>query len=1297
MEVRISCAILTIVCSLLVAAREEIKNCKPPAVIKQARRVVYFQQDGTATLECIAKGDETLTYTWQKDDEELDPTTPENEVHMTVESGVGTLILSPAKESDGGTYQCKVQNACGTSLSTTTRLLHAHIDPFPKLDEPLKMKAMMGKPLKLSCNPPDSVPEAQISWILVSGDDDSADVMDYQPGPEEGGMFNSVPLGRRVTMDYQGNLYFVAVEEQDAQEGKHYVCMASNNEVRSMNQGEDKIIEIFGSRVSQEPTVLQWHSDKEVMTLEGRKARFKCIFSGYPTPRVRWRRIDGKMDEGRMKQSSDEHEFVISDVQPEDEGVYECSGENPMVQGVIKETFKLSVESRPRWTKRPKDLIVGVEDNVTFVCDVDAAPSATVQWFINGVPERDAPPAKNRKVHNNALVLTNVTQDDSQVVQCNASNIHGYLWADVYLEVQAMKPTIVSKPTEQKVAQERNVIIPCGVEGKPRPQVMWYKGSQKLEGFRYTILPTGDLQINAVGDQDSGDYSCIAKNRYGQAEAEGQLVVREKTQILSPPIDDRVNYGKPVIFNCGAVTDKLENMWLKYIWSKDNAPVDASDPRVHVKGGELRINATSSKDTGKYKCNATNGLDSDAVEVTLEVVAPPDPPYNLSIVSCGGSDTDLEWKFQDSMSNFSPLEEFVMEYNTTHDPDVWLEAKRIPADKSVYQRYSEHGRQMQFKMSPWSAYSFRVRARNQMGLSEPSKHTHTQCKSAEARPYRNPSGVETVEEKTGYLVIKWEPMPLIEHHSDNFHYNVTWKKAGDDKVNSVEIHDWRQDRHEVKVDGVYEPYVVSVLARNALGDAIVDPLEVPGFSGEARPKVVPENFEIDPDVPVTSTSAGFRWDPVDTSQEAMNGKFQGYKIRYWKKDQFNTTLHEELIIIPASRRRRATPLGYNNKVRGKVSGLPSYSEIESDVVAINNYFSSNSSNIVNFSTPEGVPSRVEYLEALFRGSAHFLLEWGPPIERNGELTGYQLGYQKILGLSIGDVIIHRDDLPPNQQRANIDGLEPNSLYRIFVKAKTAQGAGEPYFIDVRTTDENSELAEPQIEKVHVGEHSVNISFSLSDKEKGKRTGSVYYLEYRKMGDHKWDRDQEAATDHFWLTLDQLEPATTYEVRVVSVPKESGDSGNAEFKPSEETRFDTIGIVPVPSLEEGAKKGSVLSAGWFIGMMVAIAILLLILIIVCIVKRNRGKEYKFPPEKDTVDEAPGHFNEMAKSEKNGVNTSASFERDPEKVPLEDETDSLEDYGDVDPQKFNEDGSFIGQYGDLKTGAEAPNASAMSSIV
>ena len=77
------------------------------------------------------------------------------------------------------------------------------------------------------------------------------------------------------------------------------------------------------------------------------------------------------------------------------------------------------------------------------------------------------------------------------------------------------------------------------------------------------------------------------------------------------------------------------------------------------------------------------------------------------------------------------------------------------------------------------------------------------------------------------------------------------------------------------------------------------------------------------------------------------------QIRYWKKDLMDSTLHEELIVIPGNRHRRATPFGYDNKIRGKVSGLPSYSEIEADVVAVNTYFASNSSNVVNFSTPEG--------------------------------------------------------------------------------------------------------------------------------------------------------------------------------------------------------------------------------------------------------------------------------------------------------------------------------------------------------
>ncbi|XP_076469525.1 neuroglian-like isoform X2 [Babylonia areolata] len=1279
----------TLLAPLLLA--EEIKNCKPAAIVRQSRPIVYFQRKLNATLACIAKGDPTLKYTWLKNGEQFDVRAQGRGRRITMVPGVGSLMFSPVAEEDAGEYQCKVHNPCGTSLSIKTQLLQATISPFPRISEPETVKAILGRPLKLECQPPFSVPDATLSWVKES-DEEYMDVYDdlaYDYEDED--MFNNVELGRRITMDYAGNLYFVAVEAEDSHKGLRYVCMATNIQVRSIVQGMDKFIEILGKSPANEATSLQWHSPEHELVLEGKKAKFKCIFSGNPTPEVRWRRVDGgPFDPERMVQSVDQHEFVISNVLHEDAGEYVCSGQNVLLREAIEQKFFLSVESRPRWTKRPEDMEVGVEDNVTVVCSVDSNPKASVEWYINGVPLTESPPDQNRRLLGNALVFTNVTQEDTQVIQCNASNIHGFLWADIFLQVQALAPSIVNMPTEQKVAKEKSITIPCQVEGKPRPQVLWYKGDQMLLGDNYRILPSGDLHIEMVDERDTGVYHCIAKNRFGQASAQGSLIVRDKTQIVTPPTNDRVSQGQAAIFTCGAVTAIEELIRLKFTWLKEGVPIDVNDPRVEVKKGTLMVKDTTSRDTGNYTCVASNSLDSDQASALLQVVAPPEPPTGVVLVACMDTQVHVEWEFEESGSNFSPLQEFIVEYSLESPRDTWQEARRVPAQT----------RQMSYTMSPWASYTFRVRARNHMGVSEPSLPTVTPCVSPEDRPYSNPSNVRTVEDKTGWLVIEWEPMSRMEHNSRDFRYVVTWRSRGregeEGLIQSHVVRDWTQGRHSVQVGGVYQPYGITVEAANSVGKAISPAVEIIGHSGEAAPSVVPQNFELDPTKNVTSTTAAFRWDPVDTSPENINGNFRGYKIRCWKKNQRDTTLQEELIIIPEDRRlhRRAVN---GDKIEAQVAGLPSFSDIEADVVVANTYFVSPGSNVINFTTAEGVPSRVKYVEALFRGSSHFLLEWGPPADANGHLTGYLLGYQKVAGLMVGGIVIARDDMPVGQQRTTLDGLEPNTLYRVFIAAKTAVGAGEKYFIDVRTADDTSELAEPRIQSVIAGEKEANVTFSLIS-EKGERTGSVYYLEYRKMGEHGWDRDEELATDHFWLTLEDLEPATTYEVRVVSVPR-SASHDSVHFRPSQETRFDTSGIVNgTETKEEGTKKGSFLSAAWFIGMMVAIALLLLILIIVCIVKRNRGKAYTFPPEKDTVDGSAALFNEPPKNAKNGANTGIPLGPEGEKIPLGEETDSMVEFGD-DPARFNEDGSFIGQYGDHKPPPppDAPNPSAMSNIV
>ena len=80
--------------------------------------------------------------------------------------------------------------------------------------------------------------------------------------------------------------------------------------------------------------------------------------------------------------------------------------------------------------------------------------------------------------------------------------------------------------------------------------------------------------------------------------------------------------------------------------------------------------ASASNNTHEYDPHCTRLM-------YVSHTAPPDPPTNVWIASCGAAFTDVEWAFEDSQANFSPLLEFIVEYSTSHNPDVWSEAKRV--------------------------------------------------------------------------------------------------------------------------------------------------------------------------------------------------------------------------------------------------------------------------------------------------------------------------------------------------------------------------------------------------------------------------------------------------------------------------------------------------------------------------------------------------------------------------------------------------------------------------------------------
>lgn len=74
------------------------------------------------------------------------------------------------------------------------------------------------------------------------------------------------------------------------------------------------------------------------------------------------------------------------------------------------------------------------------------------------------------------------------------------------------------------------VVFECKVSGYPVPDVIWTRGGQEIK-------PSGDfdikfdgetaaLKINGVYPEDTGEYTCVARNEVGEEVSTGQLLVK---------------------------------------------------------------------------------------------------------------------------------------------------------------------------------------------------------------------------------------------------------------------------------------------------------------------------------------------------------------------------------------------------------------------------------------------------------------------------------------------------------------------------------------------------------------------------------------------------------------------------------------------------------------------------------------------------------------------------------------------------------------------------------------------------
>nr|XP_003469829.1 neuronal cell adhesion molecule isoform X13 [Cavia porcellus] len=1016
--------LILFLCQMISALEVPLDLVQPPTITQQSPKDYIIDPRENIVIQCEAKGKPPPSFSWTRNGTHFDI---DKDPLVTMKPGSGTLIINIMSEGKAetyeGVYQCTARNERGAAISNNIVVRPSRSPLWTKEKlEPITLQN--GQPLVLPCRPPIGLPPAIIFWMDNS--------------------FQRLPQSERVSQGLNGDLYFSNVLPEDTRED--YICYARFNHTQTIQQKQPislKVIsvdelndtiaanlsdtEFYGAKSSKErpPTFLTPEgnaSRKE--ELRGNVLSLECIAEGLPTPLIYWIKEDGTLPANRTFYRNFQKTLQIIQVSEADSGNYQCIAKNTL--GIIRHTISVTVKAAPYWIMAPRNLVLSPGEDGTLICRANGNPKPRISWLTNGVPTEIAPDDPSRRIDGDTIIFSNVQERSSAVYQCNASNEYGYLLANAFVNVLAELPRILTPAnTLYQVIANRPAFLDCAFFGSPLPTIEWFKGAKgsALHEDIYVIHENGTLEIPVAQKDNSGTYTCVARNKLGVAKNEVHLEIKDPTRILKQPEYAVVQRGGRVSFECKVKHD--HTLIATVTWLKDNGELP-NDERFTVDKDHLVVTDVRDSDGGIYTCVANTTLDEVSASAVLSVVDVPSPPFDLELTDQLDKSVQLSWTPGDD--NNSPITKFIIEYeDAMHEAGLWHHQAEVSGTQTT----------AQLKLSPYVNYSFRVMAENSIGRSLPSEASE-QYQTKAAEPDKNPTAVEGLGSEPDNLVITWKPLNGFESNGPGLQYKVSWRqKDGDDEWTSVVVAN--VSKYIVSGTPTFVPYLIKVQALNVMGFA-PEPAVVTGHSGEDLPMVAPGNVRVNV---VNSTLAEVHWDPVPL--KSIRGRLQGYRIYYWKAQSASQRnrrhLEKKILTFQGS------------KTHGMLPGLEPFSHYALNVRVVNGKGEGPASPDRAFSTPEGVPSAPSSLKIVNPTLDSLTLEWDPPSRPNGILTEYTLKYQPINSThELGPLIDLK--IPANKTRWTLKNLNFSTRYKFYFYAQTSVGPGSQITEEgVTTVDE----------------------------------------------------------------------------------------------------------------------------------------------------------------------------------------------------------------------------------------------------
>uniref|UniRef100_A0A671V927 Contactin-3 n=1 Tax=Sparus aurata TaxID=8175 RepID=A0A671V927_SPAAU len=264
---------------------------------------------------------------------------------------------------------------------------------------------------------------------------------------------------------------------------------------------------------------------ESVSSYLGDTALLRCEVSGDPVPIIRWQKNREDLlltfDPDSRLATLPSGSLQVSRVQPPDSATYRCLADNPGStrtgsDAELRVLQEPGVSRNLQFLQPPSRVTALLGADAVLECSASGYPTPSIQWRRG---EELIQSWSFSLLAGSNLVIRSVTDDDSGIYSCTASNKNHNITANAELTV-LVPPQFLNYPTNTYAYESTDIELECAVTGSPPLIVRWMKnGEEVIPSDYFKIVDGSNLHILGLVKSDEGYYQCVAENSAGSSQA----------------------------------------------------------------------------------------------------------------------------------------------------------------------------------------------------------------------------------------------------------------------------------------------------------------------------------------------------------------------------------------------------------------------------------------------------------------------------------------------------------------------------------------------------------------------------------------------------------------------------------------------------------------------------------------------------------------------------------------------------------------------------------------------------------